>query len=142
MKNWQEFETGAVLFPFEKQGQEELGKHNNERTYTTDSSFTASVANWRVEKPVHNKDVCINCFNCWVYCPDASILSREGKMSGIDYEHCKGCGVCVDVCPTNPKSLLMFDNLEPVEEALTKWPEKKEGLKKKSYRTEGGYNGF
>ena len=45
-------------------------------------------------------------------------------MIGVDYDHCKGCGICVEVCPTNPKSLLMFEERIPNEEALAKWPEK------------------
>jgi pyruvate ferredoxin oxidoreductase delta subunit len=31
----------------------------------------------------------------------------------------------VEVCPTNPKSLLMFDENLKNEDALTQWPEKK-----------------
>jgi pyruvate ferredoxin oxidoreductase delta subunit len=46
-------------------------------------------------------------------------------MLGIDYDHCKGCQVCVEVCPTNPKSLLMFVEAEEIETALAQWPEKK-----------------
>jgi pyruvate ferredoxin oxidoreductase delta subunit len=46
-------------------------------------------------------------------------------MRGVDYEHCKGCGLCVSVCPTNPKSLLMFNEYVTVEDALSQWPEKK-----------------
>ena len=46
-------------------------------------------------------------------------------MIGIDYDHCKGCGVCVEVCPTNPKSLLMFNEAKEIDEALNEWPEKK-----------------
>jgi pyruvate ferredoxin oxidoreductase delta subunit len=32
-------------------------------------------------------------------CPDSSIEMKDGKVVGIDYDHCKGCGVCVDSCP-------------------------------------------
>ena len=48
-------------------------------------------------------------------------------MVGVDYDHCKGCGICVEVCPTNPKSLLMFAEQVKNEEALTQWPEKSKG---------------
>ncbi|WRC68393.1 4Fe-4S binding protein [Helicobacter pylori] len=129
MKDWNEFEMGAVLFPFEKNAQSEMEKHNDERHYTEQSYFTTSVAHWRVAKPVHNNNICINCFNCWVYCPDAAILSREGKLKGVDYSHCKGCGVCVDVCPTNPKSLWMFEEQIDPANALTQWPQKQEKRK-------------
>ena len=124
LKDWDKFEIGSVLFPFKKgvDGRKELYKY--ERTYSGDSSFTDSVAHWRVEKPVHNREICINCFNCWVFCPDAAILTRDEKLAGVDYVHCKGCGVCVDVCPTNPKSLLMFSDHKANEEALKEWPAK------------------
>jgi pyruvate ferredoxin oxidoreductase delta subunit len=32
--------------------------------------------------------------------------------------------VCVEVCPTNPKSLLMFLEAANNDEALASWPEK------------------
>ncbi|ETD26708.1 4Fe-4S dicluster domain-containing protein [Helicobacter canis] len=130
MKDWTELEIGSVLFPFEKDGVETLRQHNNERSYTKESSYGTSVAHWRIDKPVHNSEICINCFNCWMYCPDAAILVRDEKLKGVDYMHCKGCGVCVDVCPTNPKSLLMFNNHEANEVALSKWPAKEEKKKR------------
>ena len=128
-KGWNEFEIGSVLFPFANDAANEVEKHADSRNYLPDSSYKASVAHWRVEKPVHNHDFCINCYACWVYCPDSSILVRDETMSGIDYTHCKGCGVCVDVCPTNPKSLLMFNNHESTEVALSKWPAKEKKRK-------------
>jgi len=35
---------------------------------------------------------------CWVNCPDSSILVDNGTMTGIDFDHCKGCGVCAVEC--------------------------------------------
>ncbi|MGD9596004.1 4Fe-4S dicluster-binding protein [Wolinella succinogenes] len=125
-KGWNEFEIGSLLFPFEKEGEKNVEKHAEERDYSSDNSYTASTAHWRVEKPVYNPEGCIHCYFCWLYCPDSSILVRSEKMTGVDYVHCKGCGVCVSVCPTNPKSLLMFNDHESEEAALASWPKKEE----------------
>ncbi len=54
-------------------------------------------------------------------------------MLGIDYDHCKGCGVCVEVCPTNPKSLLMFNESMDNEDALASCQKKR----KKQRRSKG-----
>ncbi len=128
-KGWDEFEIGSVLKSFdgEVQGVSEI--HQENRKYSENNSYQASVAHWRVEKPVFNKDHCINCYFCWIYCPDSSILVREESMSGVDYVHCKGCGVCSEVCPTNPKSLIMFNDHEDNDAALGNWPAKDEKKK-------------
>ena len=34
-----------------------------------------------------------------MHCPDSSILVENEEMTGIDYDHCKGCGICVNECP-------------------------------------------
>jgi len=122
---WDEVTQGVVLDPLTDPAKEIAHIRPEDRHYTDFSSYTATVASWRVLKPVYNRDICIDCQNCWVWCPDTSIISRDKQMLGIDYDHCKGCGVCVEVCPTNPKSLLMFDTNEAIEEALSQWPEKK-----------------
>ena len=36
---------------------------------------------------------------CWILCPDDSILVEDGKVVGIDYDYCKGCGICAAECP-------------------------------------------
>lgn len=123
---WDSFEIGAVLFPFKDKGSENVEKQQEDRDYTENSSYKASVSHWRVEKPIFNSNLCINCFSCWVYCPDSSIVVRGEKMRGIDYIHCKGCGICSNVCPTNPKSLLMHNNHEDEDKAIESWPEKKQ----------------
>jgi len=122
---WDAVTQGVVINSFEGDATGVVDKKAEERTYSDFNSYTATVASWRVIKPVYNRDICIDCQNCWVWCPDTSIISRDKQMLGIDYDHCKGCGVCVEVCPTNPKSLLMFGETEDNETALSGWPEKK-----------------
>lgn len=122
---WDEVTQGTVLSSFEGDATDIVDLKAEEREYSNFNSYTATVASWRVKKPVFNIDVCIDCQNCWVWCPDSSIISRDKQMLGIDYDHCKGCEVCVEVCPTNPKSLLMFGENEELETALSQWPEKK-----------------
>ena len=46
--------------------------------------------------------VCNGCDNCWVVCPDTSIV-RDERLNGhysVNLNYCKGCGVCVQECPT------------------------------------------
>ena len=42
--------------------------------------------------------VCNACDNCWVFCPDMAIARRDGKYI-VNYDYCKGCGICVNECP-------------------------------------------
>lgn len=48
--------------------------------------------------------VCNNCDNCYVFCPDLSILKKNGEYE-ILYDYCKGCGVCAHECPRNVISM-------------------------------------
>ena len=128
---WDEVTQGVVLESFAEEVENVAFLKQEERPYAEFNSYTASVADWRVIKPIYNRDICIDCQNCWVFCPDTSIISRDKKMIGIDFDHCKGCGVCVEVCPTNPKSLLMFEERMDIDKALAEWPEKKKKSKSK-----------
>ena len=123
-KGWDEFEIGAMLRSFDGSIDDIAGTAQRDRSYSENNSHVASVADWRLSKPVYNKDYCIDCQFCWVYCPDVSIISRDKKMIGIDMDHCKGCGICVEVCPTNPKSLLMFPEQADEETEIAGWPAK------------------
>jgi len=63
------------------------------------SAMDYNTGSWRTFKPVVDHSKCINCLQCWIYCPDSAILVKDGKMAGYDYEHCKGCGICASICP-------------------------------------------
>ena len=41
---------------------------------------------------------CVNCDNCYIYCPDNSVKKDKGRYQ-IDEDYCKGCGICVNECP-------------------------------------------
>lgn len=54
---------------------------------------------WRWMKPVVDLSKCTKCYQCEIYCPDNSILVEVLKGAIVNYEYCKGCGVCAEVCP-------------------------------------------
>ncbi|MDI9569480.1 MAG: FAD-dependent oxidoreductase [Pseudomonadota bacterium] len=50
--------------------------------------------------------ICNNCDNCYLFCPDVAILrARDMTDRHIDYDYCKGCGLCVVECPRNAMTL-------------------------------------
>jgi pyruvate ferredoxin oxidoreductase delta subunit len=60
-------------------------------------------------RPEFNPENCINCFFCWVFCPENAIILENEQVSGINYDYCKGCGICANECPVQkePEPLLM-----------------------------------
>jgi len=44
---------------------------------------------------------CFSCDNCYGVCPDNAVikLGAPGERYEIDYDYCKGCGICVEECP-------------------------------------------
>ena len=62
---------------------------------------------WRSQRPVWNQEKCINCYTCWIYCLDAAIRIVDGKVAGINYDYCKGCGICASVCPKKVQAITM-----------------------------------
>ncbi len=55
---------------------------------------------WRTEKPVVDKEKCVKCWLCEIYCPVDVIRVEPETGPTIDYDYCKGCGVCSNVCPS------------------------------------------
>jgi 2-oxoacid:acceptor oxidoreductase delta subunit (pyruvate/2-ketoisovalerate family) len=66
---------------------------------TTQSTEDMPTGTWRTFRPVIDKEKCNNCYFCWKFCPDLSIVVREeGDHPSVDYVHCKGCGICANEC--------------------------------------------
>jgi len=62
-------------------------------------------AGWRTVRPVVDHEACIFCLRCYIVCPDGTIF-KDGEKIGIDYDYCKGCGVCAHECPKDAISMI------------------------------------
>lgn len=60
------------------------------------------TGDWKVFKPVLDREKCITCQRCFMYCP-VSAIETEGADSipTIDYDWCVGCGICANECPVD-----------------------------------------
>lgn len=97
LKNWNEMEDGTVL--------DSIG---GSESYPTGS--------WRRLVPKLDLTKCVHCLLCWWFCPDSSVKLSNAKIIGIDLDHCKGCGICAEVCPPKIKAITLSepgDNTSP-----------------------------
>ena len=76
----------------------------------------AKNAGWRNIRPVVDQAVCTGCLQCYMYCPDGTVYKVEGDagktLVAIDYDFCKGCGICVTLCKFDALAMI------PESEAL------------------------
>jgi pyruvate ferredoxin oxidoreductase delta subunit len=89
LKGWKDMPIGGMIL--------EAGNSAEYRT-----------GGWRAFRPVRGEAECGHCMQCWLFCPDSSILvavspgdAEHEQMAGFDLDHCKGCGICAAVCPVN-----------------------------------------
>lgn len=74
--------------------------------------------------PKFYKDVCFNCGYCDMVCPDYCFIWSKNKstqnpeLMGIDYQYCKACQKCIEVCPVQALKLESEDNLTQEEKQL------------------------
>lgn len=66
---------------------------------------------WRTGlKPTADLSRCVNCLLCWLYCPDSAVLLDGTAFSRFDYDFCKGCEICAEICPVD--AIAMVDEEE------------------------------
>jgi len=66
------------------------------------------TGDWRTSKPLLTEDYCIKCYLCWVHCPEDTIrVDGPDEFPYVVYVYCKGCGICVHVCPKKGSALKM-----------------------------------
>lgn len=66
-------------------------------TYGDAFNLVEKNSSWRSVKPIINKDLCVQCEECYLTCPDGVIYFENFEMK-IDYDFCKGCGICEKSC--------------------------------------------
>ncbi len=81
-KPWREVQRGGIVV-----------ESGNSVAYITGT--------WRTLRPLRDMEQCTQCLICWIMCPDSAITVEDGKVAEFDYDHCKGCGICMERCPVN-----------------------------------------
>jgi len=54
-------------------------------------------AGWRTDTPVLDQSLCTGCLQSYLLCPEGVIFRAESGLL-IDYDFCKGCGICAHEC--------------------------------------------
>jgi pyruvate ferredoxin oxidoreductase gamma subunit len=76
---------------------------------------------WRTMRPVIDYSRCNRCWwVCSTFCPDGAIDVTKGRYPKIDYDHCKGCMVCVSQCP--PHAIAAVPEAEAADQPLPEAP--------------------
>jgi len=68
------------------------------------SSLDYKTGSWRSLRPILDTKKCINCMRCVIYCPDNCIPIKYNKRLETNLDYCKGCLICVEVCPVKALS--------------------------------------
>ena len=65
------------------------------------STLKFKTGDWRSALPVLDREKCVYCGFCYIYCPDGVYqdMGEREKYYKPDLDYCKGCGVCAYECP-------------------------------------------
>ncbi|MDR2338719.1 MAG: 4Fe-4S binding protein [Deltaproteobacteria bacterium] len=65
------------------------------------STLEFKTGDWRSVRPKLDREKCIYCGFCYIYCPDGVYqdMGDKEKWYKPDFDYCKGCGVCAHQCP-------------------------------------------
>ena len=87
---WKDLEIGCIVT-----------EPGNARQYKT--------GDWRSESPIVDKDKCIKCGLCYIFCPEGCIDQTEEGYFEPNLFYCKGCGICARECPPKVQAITMVE---------------------------------
>jgi 2-oxoacid:acceptor oxidoreductase delta subunit (pyruvate/2-ketoisovalerate family) len=92
--------------PAKRERQPKLLPRERKKTFAEVTPGLKENAALREAERCFSCGTCNQCENCYLFCPDASILKRNETLSHqVDYDFCKGCGICFVECPRRAISL-------------------------------------
>jgi len=65
---------------------------------------------WRSQRPILDRNRCIKCGLCSIFCPEGCIKPDEEGYFEADLFYCKGCGICAKECW--PQAITMIEEEE------------------------------
>ena len=81
--------------------------------YAAANSVEVRTGLWRTLRPVIDYSRCNRCWwVCSTFCPDGAIAVSADGQPQIDYDHCKGCMICVAQCPPHAIAAIPEDQAQ------------------------------
>ena len=77
---------------------------------------SGKTGSWRIMlRPHYLHKNCIACRMCLMICPEGCVQGKEKNAFWTDYNYCKGCGLCADICPKKDIDMVPEESKEEVK---------------------------
>ena len=66
--------------------------------FAAGSAANYKTGSWKSQRPILDKQKCIKCGICYIFCPEGCIQEDEEGYFIANLDYCKGCGICPHEC--------------------------------------------
>jgi 2-oxoacid:acceptor oxidoreductase delta subunit (pyruvate/2-ketoisovalerate family) len=70
-----------------------------------DRRYVTDISTYLFGIPDIDDELCNECSLCWIYCPEGAITRGSDGLI-VDYEDCRGCGLCAHECSRQAISMV------------------------------------